>query len=291
MLQRFIPSRFLRICPPTAVFLAIATPLIILAAISCIPPASGAGAGPMATGSLTVFAAASLSEAFAEIAAEFELENPGVSVALNLAGSQRLRTQLEHGARGDVFASADQRQMDLAQKGDVVDGEPVVFATNRLAVIVPKGKSSRRVTDVYDLGDEGIKLAIALPDVPAGKYAREMISSLENVENASDRQLATRIMANVVTLEPNVKGVATKVALGEVDAGVVYVTDVLTNYIQDRVRVIPIPGRSNVVAVYPIAVLRESRSPLLAGEFIRFVLSSKGQSILGSHGFGPAANR
>ena len=128
----------------------------------------------MATGSLTVFAAASLNEAFAEIAAEFELENPGVSVALNLAGSQRLRTQLEHGARGDVFASADQRQMKLAQEGGVVDGEPVVFATHRLAVSVPQGEPGRRVTDVYDLGGEWSQRSSPLPGCPWGNYTPDV---------------------------------------------------------------------------------------------------------------------
>ena len=243
---------------------------------------------------MTVFAAISLSEAFAEIVTDFESENPGVSVDLNLAGSQRLRTQLEHGARGDVFASADQKQMDLAEEGGVVDGRPVVFATNRLAVIVPKGDRAGSITSVHDLGNRGIKLALALPDVPAGGYAREMISRLESGEKTgqitSGQQLASKIIANVVTLEPNVRGVATKVALGEVDAGVVYMTDVSTDYIRDRVRLIPIPDQSNVVVAYPIAALREAGNSLLAETFIGFVLSARGQSILGSHGFGPAAN-
>ena len=165
--------------------------LIFMVSLACIP-ASGAsgganGAAHRASGKLTVFAAISLSETFAEIAAEFELENPGVSVSLNLAGSQRLRTQLEHGARGDVFASADQKQMDLAEEGGLVDGKPVVFATNRLAVIVPKGGPVGRVADAHDLGDQGIKLSLALPDVPAGRYAREMIYNLENPESPPAR--------------------------------------------------------------------------------------------------------
>ncbi|PKB65415.1 MAG: molybdate ABC transporter substrate-binding protein [SAR202 cluster bacterium Io17-Chloro-G2] len=248
------------------------------------------GADPRPARELTVFAAISLSEAFREIAVAYESEDSGVSVELNLAGSQRLRTQLEHGAPGDVFASADHRQMELARIGGLVDGKPAVFATNRLAVIVPKEDPAGMVTDVYDMGNQGIKIALALPDVPAGRYAQEMISRLENSEVKSDLHLTSRILANVVTLEPNVRGVAAKVALGEVDAGVIYVTGVSTDYIRDRVRVIPIPEQSHVVAAYPIAALREAGDSLLAEDFIRFVLSPKGQLILAGHGFGPASD-
>ncbi len=270
---------------------------ILLLSTGCVP-ASGAANDELSGSAveLTVFAAISLSEAFTEIAKEFEAGNPGVSVNLNLAGSQRLRTQLEHGAHGDVFASADQRQMSLAKASGVLDGKPVIFATNGLVVIVPKEPNrvsvlSERVTSVHKLGDEGIKLALALPDVPAGRYSRVMIANLETGETPVGLHLAARIMANVVTLEPSVRGVATKVALGEVDAGVVYSTDAGAKYVRDRVRVIPIPETSNVIAEYPIAALNEARHPRTAEEFILFVLSPKGQSVLGSHGFGPAASR
>lgn len=290
MPQEFTAGRFRRYLRRPALPITMAT-LIFMMSVACAP-ASGAAIDPIATttGTLTVFAAVSLSEAFSEIATEFESANPAVSVDLNLVGSQRLRTQLEHGARGDVFASADQRQMSLAAANGILEGKPVVFATNQLAVIVPNDDSFGRVIQVNDLGKQGIKLALALPDVPAGGYAREMISKLESLETAPDAHLGSKIMANVVTLEPSVRGVAAKVALGEVDAGVVYVTDVSTGYIRDRVRVISIPDGSNVVAAYPIAALREARDPSSAENFIRFVLSSKGQSILRSHGFGPAAN-
>ena len=260
--------------------------LILLLATACAS-ASGAANDPSPgpSGKLTVFAAISLSEAFAQITKRFESDNPGVSVDLNLAGSQRLRTQLEHGARGDIFAAADQMQMNLARASGIVEGEPVVFATNRLVVIVPIGESTGRIATVHDLGDRGIKLALAHPDVPAGGYARNMIAKLAAGKSPPDAQLSSKIDANVVTLEPNVRAVAAKVALGEVDAGVVYLTDVSTDYIRDRVRVITIPEGSNVVAVYPMAQLREAGNPLLAERFIRFVLSSKGQTILESHGF------
>ncbi len=264
--------------------------LILLWSMACAPASEAANSSPTSPAEkLTVFAAISLSEAFGEIAAEFERANAGVSVNLNLAGSQRLRTQLEHGARGDVFASADAEQMNLAMDSRLVDGDPVIFATNELVVIVPKGKTPGRVTSVADLGNPRIKLALALPEAPAGRYAREMISKLDIGNSEPNGQLAARIMANVITLEPNVRAAANKVALGEVDAGVVYATDAKAEFIANRVRVIPIPAAANVSAEYPMAVLRDAVEPRLAGEFVRFVLSSKGQAILESHGFGPAA--
>ncbi len=266
--------------------------LMLLWSVACAPASEAANSSQTSPAEkLTVFAAISLSEAFSEIAAEFERANVGASVDLNLAGSQRLRTQLEHGARGDVFASADAEQMNLAMDSRLVDGNPAIFATNELVVIVPKGKTPGRVTSVADLGNPRIKLALALPDVPAGRYAREMISKLDIRDSAPNGQLAARIMANVVTLEPNVRGAANKVALGEVDAGVVYATDARAEFIANRVRVIPIPQAANVNAEYPMTALRDAIEPRLAADFIRFVLSSKGQAILESHGFGPAVGQ
>lgn len=268
--------------------------LISMNSISCLAASdsTGVSGGARSTRTLTVFAAISLRGAFDEIAGEFERANPGVSVVQNLEGSQRLRTQLEHGARADVFASADQKQMDLADAGGMLEGPAVSFATNGLAVIVPIGNGP--VTDLKDLGNQGVKLSLASPDVPAGGYARHMIAKLGTREGDPDPRLASppltsRIMANVVTLETNVSAVATKVALGEVDAGVVYMTDVVAEHVMGRVRVITIPENSNVVAAYPVAALRESNDPRLANDFIRFLLSPVGQSILESHGFGPAA--
>ena len=235
---------------------------------------------------LSVFAAVSLSEAFADISKEFERDNPGISVELQLAGSQRLRTQLEHGAQGDLFASADWKQMDLAKSAGMLNGKPVIFATNRLAVIVPNSRPAEILNTMEDLGNPGVKLAMALAEVPAGGYTRQMIAKLENAGTSRNDQLSSRIMANVVTLESSVKGVAAKVVLGEVDAGVVYFTDASAAGVGERVRTIPIPEEVNVVATFPLAPLHEAGEPDLAAEFIDLVLSPTGRRLLKSHGFG-----
>jgi molybdate transport system substrate-binding protein len=240
------------------------------------------------TGELTVFAAASLANSFPEIADAFEAEHPGASITFNFAGSQRLRTQLEFGAQADVFASADQRQMDLAVAADLISGVPVSFAENILVVITPLAggtTNDERVNELDSLARDGVKLALAAPEVPAGAYSRELLRNLEaNVVDLGPGY-GSRVLENVVTHEPNVRGVLQKVALGEVDAGIVYRTDAATDYAAGKVDVVSIPVASNVVAEYPIAVLRDAAYPQLAEEFVRFVLGERSQTILNSYGF------
>lgn len=245
------------------------------------------------SGELIVFAAASLANAFPDIAEAFQQALPSVSVNFNFAGSQRLRTQLEFGAGADVFASADEKQMDLAQGSGLLSGRAVPFASNRLVVIVPKGSTggastrSGAVRELKDLGREGVKLALAVPEVPAGGYARAVITKLAVDSDSFGRSYEERVLANVVSLEHNVRGVVQKVMLDEVDAGMVYWTDARTDYVADRVRVIPIPEDATVAATYPVAVLADSSRPALAAAFVQFLLSEQGQAILKRHGFGP----
>ena len=255
--------------------------------------------GCSSTGDLTVFAATSLAEAFTEVAAAFEEAHPGVSVTFNFAGSQQLRTQLEHGARADVFASADHRQMDAAIASRLLLGEPVNFASNRLVLIVPTSSSpqpspvggeevDQPVQSLRGLAQEGVKLVLALSEVPVGGYARAAIQRM-GADPQFGPSYAERVLASVVSEETNVRHVAQKVALGEADAGIIYLTDATAAYLASRVEVIPIPQRFNVIASYPIAQLKDTRHPELAKEFIRFVQSSQGQEILQKHGFGPAS--
>ena len=249
-----------------------------------------------------VFAASSLAEAFDQIASAYEEGHPGVAVHLNYAGSQRLRTQLEHGATADVFASADHIQMDRLMASGFLLGPAVQFTTNRLVVIVPKlngtpsEKSSlaRRerehhepgsIYTLEDMAKQGVKLVMALPEVPAGTYARVVIANIGAVPGSST-DYAERVLANVVSMEPNVRSVAQKIALGEADAGIVYWSDGQVQALAGRVRVIPIPEDSNIIARYPVARLTGSVEPDLAEAFIHFLLSSQGQDILLEHGFG-----
>ncbi|HIN06831.1 MAG TPA: molybdate ABC transporter substrate-binding protein [Dehalococcoidia bacterium] len=261
---------------------------LLLTAACAYQPDAASGNGSR---ELTVFAAASLFNAFPEIADAFVAEHPGASVTFNFAGSQRLRTQLDFGARADVFASADRRQMDLAVEAGVIAGNPAPFAGNSLVVIVPLpggptgANSAVNIQRLEDLASDGVKLALALPDVPAGRYALTLLRNLETQYPALGPGYASRVMDNVVTLEPNVRGVLQKVALGEVDAGIVYRTDAATEYAAEKVQVVSIPQGSNIAAEYPIAVLRDAANPGLAKEFARFLLGERAQAILKSYGF------
>lgn len=232
---------------------------------------------------LTVFAAASLTQAFTEAAAAFERQHPEYSVRLSFDGSQRLRVQMDHGAQTDVFASADPRQMRLAGESGHLAGAPMDFATNSLAVAV-SGKPGVDVRSLGDLAGDNVKLVLAFPEVPAGRYAREVIDLLAD-DPEFGPQYSANLLKNVVSQEPNVRGVLQKVALGEADAGFVYASDLL---LTDDVLALPVPPKANVAAVYSVAVLRDAANRESAEKFVRFLASAKGQGILKTHGFGPA---
>ena len=240
------------------------------------------------TSEIMIFAAASLANAFPEIADAFIEEHPGASVTFNFSGSQRLRTQLEFGAGADVFASADRRQMDLAVGAGLIEGDPLPFAGNSLVVIAPVGgetNDGKTATGLDALAGNGVKIALALQEVPVGGYSRDLLRNLETDVPSLGPGYASRVLDNVVTLEPNVRGVLQKVVLGEVDAGIVYRTDAATENAAGKVAVMSVPHSSNIVAEYPIAVLRGAADSDLATEFVRFVLDERSQAILSSYGF------
>jgi molybdate transport system substrate-binding protein len=229
---------------------------------------------------LTVYAAASLSSAFAEVAAAYESEHTGVTVRLNYAGSQQLAQQLAQGAPADVFASASAEQMRVAhESGRVTGNTDAIFATNRLVVITPPGEAA--LETLSDLARPGARVILADATVPAGQYARTFLQQASNVA-ALGNNYEKRVLANVVSYERNVRAVLTKVALGEADAGVVYESDASAS----DVGRIPIPDELNVVASYPVAPVNDSTNARLATSFVEFVLSPAGQAILQRHGFG-----
>ena len=236
---------------------------------------------------VTVFAASSLADPFRAVADAYEADNPGVEVTFNFAGSQTLRTQLEHGARADVFASADWEQMAAIRKANLLGNTPEYFATNRLAVVAPAGSDA--VQSLDDLARPGVSIAIASAEVPAGAYARATLNLLAESDDFPD-DFAERTLANVVTHETNVRAVGQKVALGEVDAGIVYETDARAPQYRDSFRAIEIPLHFNPAAEYPIASLGEAASPEVALDFIAFVQGDDGQAILREYGFAPPAN-
>ena len=248
--------------------------VILLVAITVIVSACTSTGNTTHTRILTVFAAASLSDSFKEIGMAFEKENPNVIVTFNFGGSQTLRAQLDQGAAADVFASADQRQMDLAIAAKVIaQSEMKVFATNQLAVITPKDNRAD-VQTLSDLARPGIKIALAAESVPLGVYTREVLSKMEKSFGVNYKE---RVLKNVVSNEDNVKQVLAKVQLGEVDAGIVYRSDVVA---AAPIQIVPIPDEFNVVAHYPLAPVAQSSQKDLAEKFIAYLLSTNGQTLL-----------
>lgn len=248
--------------------------------------AGSAAAAPTTT--LTVFAASSLQEPFRELAARFEAAHPGVQVRLNLAGTPQLAAQLAQGARADVFASADEHWMTDVQTRGLVSGTPEVFARNTLVLLVPRTNPAR-IRDARDLARRGVKVAVALEQVPVGRYTHETLRRLA-ARPDFPADYAQRVRANVVTEEENVKAVVAKVQLGEVDAGIAYRTDAPARLARSiTVLPLPLPDTAQVVARYPIAVVRTSRAPALAQRFVDLVVGNEGQTVLMSHGFRPAA--
>lgn len=265
---------------------AAATPT---AATPAAAPASGssAAASPAAFpagGSLTVFAAASLTDAFGKMKTDLEAADPGLSITYNFAGSQALVTQLEQGAAADVFASASKAQMDAAIKKGVVDGKPVTFTQNRLAIVVPKDNPAK-IAVYADFAKSGLKLVLAQAAVPVGQYARQSICKAGADTSTYGDGFVEKVAANIVSEEDNVKAVLTKVQTGEADAGIVYTTDVTAKVAGD-VAVIKIPAKVNVVAKYPIAPVKGGHAEL-AQAFIDYVTGPSGQATLKAFGFEP----
>jgi molybdate transport system substrate-binding protein len=241
-----------------------------------------ASEAPRVQGELTIFAAASLADAFKEMAAEIEQAHPGTKLTFNFAGSPTLRTQLAQGARADVFASADEPNMYGAEKDGTISGEPRIFARNLLVVVVPADNRAG-INTLQDLAKPKLKLVLTNKDVPVGNYARQALDKMSQ-DPAFGDDFARRVLANLVSEEANVKQVASKVQLGEADAGIVYSTDV-TQAMRSAVRVIEIPPEFNVIAKYPMAAVKGTRNESGARAFIEYVHSPAGQATLTRHGF------
>ena len=258
--------------------------------VSLLSACGGSGAltlvaGSSSEASLYVFAAASLTEAFTEIGRRFEAQHPGNTIVFNFGGSQHLAQQLSDGAPGDVFASANQVQMeDLVQSGRVVAGMARIFVNNRLVIIYPNDNPARLAVP-KDLAAPGVKLVLAAREVPAGRYALDFLTSTSQ-DPAFGDSFSDDVLANVVSYENNVKIVLAKIILGEADAGIVYASDV-SGSAAGKVRQMEIPDALNILAAYPISVIRDSHNPAMAKKFVDFVLSPDGQAVLAQFGFIP----
>ena len=238
-------------------------------------------------GKITVFAASSLTDAFKEIGVEFERQSPGTEVEFNFQGSPTLRTQLEQGARAEIFASADLNQMNLALRNGVVVDAGKVFVRNSLVVITPKDNPGK-INTLVDLKKGGLKFILANTDVPVGAYSRQALALMEK-DGTYGPGFSEAVLKHVVSLESNVKQVVAKVELGEADGGIVYGSDV-TPSVAPKLAVIAIPPQFNVVAEYPIALTQEAANTPVARAFIDYVLSTAGQLILKKYGFQTASS-
>jgi molybdate transport system substrate-binding protein len=259
--------------------LAVAVALASLIVAACSDDGPNAGGADTTSapegGNLTVSAASSLTDAFTEIGNAFEKANPGTTVAFNFGPSDGLAGQIDEGAPVDVFASASPTWMDSVQDDGPGVTSRVDFAQNRLAIIVPAGNPAG-VENLDDLTEDGVQLVLAAEGVPAGDYAREILR---------DAGISEAALANVVSNEEDVRAVITKLIAGDADAGIGYVTDV-TPAVSDRVELIPIPSKVNIIATYPIAVVTGTQEAGLAKSFVDFVLGD-GQRTLAAYGFLP----
>ena len=249
--------------------------LTAVAVAGCSSASSGGSASSpspssasSSTGTITVFAAASLMGTFTQLGKQFDAAHPGDTVKFSFGPSSGLATQITSGAPADVFASAAPANMDtVVTAGDAAN--PQDFAKNTMEVAVPPNNPAK-VKSVNDLAKSSVKVALCQPQVPCGVVAAEVF------KNAS-------IKVKPVTLQPDVKSVLTQVELGSVDAGMVYVTDVMAA--GSKVKGVQIPSSDNASTLYPIAAITNSKHKSIAQSFVTYVLSPTGQQVLTAAGF------
>jgi molybdate transport system substrate-binding protein len=221
------------------------------------------------TGSVTVFAAASLTDSFKAVGGAFTKRHSSAKLDFNFAGSSALATQINQGAPADVFASADRSNLQKVVDAGNTAAAPVIFAGNRLQIVVGAG-NPKGIRSLADLARAGLVVVLCAPSVPCGNYAGQALNK-------------AGVKVTAASQEQDVKAVVTKVSLGEADAGIVYVTDVKAG--GARVQGVDIPDDQNVSAQYPIAVLKGGPNPVGSRAFVNFVRSQAGQDVLQGFGF------
>ncbi|MFJ2938342.1 molybdate ABC transporter substrate-binding protein [Streptomyces sp. NPDC087219] len=229
------------------------------------PGPSGSASGAPAA-NLTVLAAASLTDVFKTAGAAYEKSHPGTKLTFSFAGSQELVAQVSQGSPADVLVTADTKSMDKV-KADT--GTPAIIAKNRLVIATGEG-NPYKVDDLKDLADTKLKVVLAAPEVPAGKYSTQILD-------------AQKVTVKPVSQEPNVRAVLSKVELGEADAGLVYKTDAASA--ADKVDAVEIPDDQNAIAKYPAATIKDSENAEAAAAFVAWLSSHEGQKILQDAGF------
>lgn len=233
---------------------------------------------------LVVFAASSLTDGLRQVATGYERQQPGARVLVSYASSAQLAVQLSQGARADLFASADPQQMAAAEAAGRIDGEPVVFATNQLILLLPMGNPAG-IEELADLGRPGVRLVLATPNTPLRTYTEEALRQLA-ADPTTPAGLAEAIMTNVVSEEDNARQVVAKIALGEADAAFAYRSDGCSELAQGTTA-LDLPHSVAIDALYSAAVVQGARHPDRAMDLLDFMISDEGQSILTEACFGP----
>jgi molybdate transport system substrate-binding protein len=228
------------------------------------------GDGAKETGTLDVLAAASLTETFTSLAKAFEADHPGVDVRLAFDSSATLADQVTQGAPADVLATADEDTMQTVVDAGGTRGDPIVFATNHLQLVVPPDNPAH-ITALADIAKPGVKYVVCVDTAPCGKLAVKVLD-------------ATGITAAPASEEVDVKAVLSKVELGEADAGLVYATDAVAG--NAKVKPLDIPTSHENRTTYPIAALSEAKKPQLAQDWVDLVTGPRGQKVLAHAGFG-----
>ena len=277
------------VAKPTTAPAAVAKPTAVPAAAPTTGPAaqptaaSKPAAAATVSGEIVVFAASSLTDVFQDMAAAFQQANPNAKLTFNFGASSQLATQLGQGASADAFATADQTQMDNAKKAGAVAGQDQVFARNRLVLITPTDNPAK-IGAIKDLANPGVKFVTAQPSVPIGQYTAQILDKAA-ADPAYGADFKSKVVANTVSQEDNVRQVVSKVQLGEADAAVVYSTDA-TPQVRDHLQIIQVPDPLQTLATYPIAVAKGNNSA--GGEaFVAYVLGPQGQAALAKWGFLP----
>ncbi|MCX4524460.1 MULTISPECIES: molybdate ABC transporter substrate-binding protein [unclassified Streptomyces] len=229
-------------------------------------PSASAASGETKAANLTVLAASSLTDVFKTAGAAYEKAHPGTKVTFSFAGSQELAAQVKQGAPADALVTADTKTMD-GLKAETND--PAIIAKNRLVIATGKGNPFK-VDDLKDLADTKLKVVLAAPEVPVGRYSKQILD-------------AQKIEVKPVSQEPNVRAVLSKVELGEADAGLVYKTDSAKS--GDKVVTVDIPDNQNAVASYPAATLKQSKNAEAAAAFVAWLSTPEAQKILADAGF------
>ncbi|MYD35938.1 MAG: molybdate ABC transporter substrate-binding protein [Dehalococcoidia bacterium] len=251
--------------------------MLAVSALAAIATTACAADRPENAVTLRVFAASSLTDALTEASTAFEAENASVAIETHFAGSSRLRAQLEEGAQADIFISADPRHVD-AITHLLVESLITTVATNEMVVAL--ADSTRSIQSLEDLAEPDVKIVIALPDVPAGRYARALLVQMARQADFPSN-FDDAVLANIVSEETNVRAVLAKIQLGEADAGFVYRSDLRDT----GFRHLTIPNQNPADIAYVAAVLRDSPHHDAAQAFLDFLISDEGQQILASQGF------